>query len=412
LIGIPYQIADEEILIRKEYLGQYGSIHKLIVNKNGYMKNESNFPTYSSYITYSNEIEASLALLSLNNSVFFNQKLNACYGTNKYCISFLKGIECNNKECFYLHEMADKNDIIIKNDSQMKIQFMGQQKEVAAAIANIFAEEQKNIYIQKGLEMKKEFEEKKIENFFPTIDTIYEKKYIQELEKEKDINNINDKYIINNTDYYYQLYSPNISYNKKKKYKTYKLSSPQSDKFIGGCNLIEDEDENDEYILVRQPSRHKKKHGGNKNFYKKNYYKKSCKLKFTLEKYKIKYNIREAEILPSPSPKFKLNNNSGETISSYNTNESSSQNNQQDESDLKKIFCKNSKKSRFSFANQTTENDCKTNIFLIPDYISEIVNKKFSFLNFSNILGIKDIKYWEEILLGEEIKKIDKWMKE
>ena len=45
LIGIPYQIADEEILIRKEYLGQYGSIHKLIVNKNGYMKNESNFPT-------------------------------------------------------------------------------------------------------------------------------------------------------------------------------------------------------------------------------------------------------------------------------------------------------------------------------------------------------------------------------
>jgi hypothetical protein len=176
--------------------------------------------------------------------------------------------------------------------------------------------------------------------------------------------------------------------------------------------LIEDEDENDEYILVRQPSRHKKKHGGNKNFYKKNYYKKSCKLKFTLEKYKIKYNIREAEILPSPSPKFKLNNNSGETISSYNTNESSSQNNQQDESDLKKIFCKNSKKSRFSFTNQTTENDCKTNIFLIPDYISEIVNKKFSFLNFSNILGIKDIKYWEEILLGEEIKKIDKWMKE
>ena len=52
LIGIPYEIADEEILIKKEYLGQYGSIHKIIVNKNGYMKNESNFPTYSSYITY------------------------------------------------------------------------------------------------------------------------------------------------------------------------------------------------------------------------------------------------------------------------------------------------------------------------------------------------------------------------
>ena len=104
LIGIPYEIANEETLIKKEYLGQYGSIHKIIVNKNGYLKNESNFPTYSSYITYSNEVEASLALLSLNNSTLFNHKLNACYGTNKYCNSFLKGVECNNKDCFYLHE--------------------------------------------------------------------------------------------------------------------------------------------------------------------------------------------------------------------------------------------------------------------------------------------------------------------
>jgi hypothetical protein len=63
LIGIAYEIANEETLIKKEYLGQYGSIHKIIVNKNGYLKNESNSPTYSSYITYSNEIEASLALL-------------------------------------------------------------------------------------------------------------------------------------------------------------------------------------------------------------------------------------------------------------------------------------------------------------------------------------------------------------
>ena len=116
LIGIPYEIANEETLIKKEYLGQYGSIHKIIVNKNGYLKNESNSPTYSSYITYSNEIEASLALLSLNNSTVFNYKLNACYGTNKYCISFLKGVECNNKDCFYLHETANENDIIIKID--------------------------------------------------------------------------------------------------------------------------------------------------------------------------------------------------------------------------------------------------------------------------------------------------------
>ena len=34
--------------------------------------------------------------------------------------------------------------------------------------------------------------------------------------------------------------------------------------------LIEDEEGNEEYILVRQPSRHKKKYGGNKNIYKRN----------------------------------------------------------------------------------------------------------------------------------------------
>ena len=75
---------------KKEYLGQYDSIQKIIINKNGYLKNESDYPIYSSYITYSSQIEASLALLALNNSNHLNHKLNACYGTNKYCNSFSK----------------------------------------------------------------------------------------------------------------------------------------------------------------------------------------------------------------------------------------------------------------------------------------------------------------------------------
>ena len=162
LIGIPYEIANEDTLLKKEYLGQYGSIQKIIINKSGYLKNESDYPTYSSYITYSSEIEASLALLALNNSNHFNHKLNACYGTNKYCNSFLKGIECTNKDCYYLHETADPNDIINKNDSQTKLQFLEQQK-IATRIADIYTLEQKQKYIKQGLEMKKEFEVNKIE---------------------------------------------------------------------------------------------------------------------------------------------------------------------------------------------------------------------------------------------------------
>ncbi len=431
LIGIPIDIADEETLIKKEYLGQYGSIHKLIVNKNGYMKNESNFPTYSSYITYSNEIEASLALLSLNNSTILNYKLNACYGTNKYCNNFLKGVECNNIDCYYLHEFANKNDIIIKNDSLMKVQFIEQQK-IATNIADIFSSKQKNIYIKKGLETKKEFEEKKIENYFPTIDTIYDKKCVQDLENENQDNN-NDKsdYYNNkrfNKDYYYQPSSPDNVYSKKNKMN--KFSSPQLDKYTdeNSDKLIEDEEGNEEYILVRQPSRHKKKYGGNKNIYKRNYYKKSSKLKFTLEKYKIKYNIREEnpisscnsnafnqnslnELIEEKSENDKYKKISTETISGYNTNESSSLNNQQDEVDLKKSIYKNAKKSRFSFVSTDLESIDKKNTIIIPDFIKEILNKKLNSLNFTIFFRkTNNNNYMEEILLNEEIKIVNKWV--
>lgn len=69
----------------------------------------------------------------------------------------MKGVECINKECYYLHEIADKNDIINKNESQTKFQFLEQQK-IATKIADIYSPEQKSTYIKKGSEMKKELE--------------------------------------------------------------------------------------------------------------------------------------------------------------------------------------------------------------------------------------------------------------
>ena len=438
LIGIAYEIANEETLIKKEYLGQYGSIHKIIVNKNGYLKNESNSPTYSSYITYSNEIEASLALLSLNNSTLFNQKLNACYGTNKYCNSFLKGLECNNKDCFYLHEEANENDIIIKNDSQMKLQFIEQQK-IATKIANIFSPEQKKIYIQKGLENKKEFKEEGIENYFPTIDTIYDKKFILDLQNEKEKETNSPYYSYKKK--YYKPSSPNNNYSKKNRINNNGYSSPELIKYnYNNDKLIEDGEENEEYILVRQPSRQKKKYGGNKNNYKRNHYKKNnFKLKFTLEKYKIKYNIKEEEIISS-SPNYNNNQNqnsltelvenspnntskiissdnniiNSQTISGYNTNESSSQTNQQEDVDFKVNLFRNSKKSRFSFANNDLENIEQKDLFIIPEFIKEIVNKKFYALCFAS--HIKKNNNWsmgnsflENILLEKEIKIVNNW---
>ena len=447
LIGIPYEIANEDTLLKKEYLGQYGSIQKIIINKSGYLKNESDYPTYSSYITYSSEIEASLALLALNNSNHFNHKLNACYGTNKYCNSFLKGIDCTNKDCYYLHETADPNDIINKNDSQTKLQFLEQQK-IATRIADIYTLEQKQKYIKQGLEMKKEFEVNKIEAFFPTTDTIYEKKFVQDYENEKKrINNGNNEYYNSNKkfkkDNNSKPSSPNYSGSKKNESKIF--NSPELN------NNIEEEDEDDEYILVRQPSRHKKKFTGNRTSYGKIFYKKdNCKLKYTLEKYRIKYNIKYEENTNSSQNyenKNSSNSNSNEhiksneneidndnlsnykptltlsdkcikvnlnNISGYNTNESSIQNNQQEDSEMKRINSKFSKKSRFSFVNNNIENINKKNIFIVPEFVEEILNKKFILLSFNNLIKEhqKDVfgKYYsEEVLLAEEIKIIQNW---
>ena len=449
LIGIPYEIANEDTLIRKEYLGQYGSIQKIIINKNGYLKNESDYPTYSSYITYSSEIEASLALLALNNSNHFNQKLNACYGTNKYCNSFLQGIECTNKDCYYLHEAANKNDIINKNESHTKFQFIEQQK-IATKIADIYSLAQKQIYIQKGLDMKKEFENNKIDSFFPTIDTIYEKKFIQEYEiSKKGINNSSNVYNKLNIKYKkdngYKTSSPN--YSSSKKYNSKIFYSPEIK--IYDNNQIAEEDDGDEYILVREPSKNKKKYMGNKKSYRKNYYKKdNCKLKYTLEKYRIKYNIKyennnnnslknqEAENSMNLNEIININendidnqklidkvnstlcdkyiNSNSNDNSGYNTNESSTQNNQQEESEIKKSNKKSSKKSRFSFVNNYSENIDKKNIFIVPDFVKEILNKKFFLLSFNNLIGryqkeALDRFFPEDAFLAEEAEIIKNW---
>ena len=443
LIGIPFEIANEDTLIKKEYLGQYGSIQKIIISKNGYLKNESDYPTYSS------QIEASLALLALNNSNHLNHKLNACYGTNKYCNSFLKGVECTNKDCYYLHETADQNDIINKNDSQTKFQFLEQQK-LATKIADIYSPEQKSIYIQKGLDIKKEFQEKNIDAAFPTIDTIYEKKFVQDFENEK--NGINSTEYYNSSKKFKKVYnykpsSPNYSKNNLKTI----FYSPKSNE-NKNSQVEEESDEDDEYILVRQPSKHKKKFIGNKTSFRKNIYKKdNYKLKYTLEKYRIKYNIKyEEKNSFSPNTEAKTSLNSTEpiksneneldndassndkpklilsdnslnknlcNISGYNTNESSIQNNQQEDAEVKKNYNDKSKKSRFSFVNNYTENIDNKNIFNVPDFVEEILNKKIFLLSFANLIkGQKqdafDKYYSEEILLADEIKIIKNWAME
>jgi CCR4-NOT transcription complex subunit 4 len=55
------------VLKKEEFLGQYGKILKIVVNKNKvYTPNGPTGPQYSAYITFSNDMEASLAILAID----------------------------------------------------------------------------------------------------------------------------------------------------------------------------------------------------------------------------------------------------------------------------------------------------------------------------------------------------------
>ena len=84
VIGLSRKIANQDILLKKEYFGQYGNIVKIVVNKNkAYNQNDPNGPSYSAYVTYTKPFEASLAILCLDNITVDNHLIRASFGTTK-----------------------------------------------------------------------------------------------------------------------------------------------------------------------------------------------------------------------------------------------------------------------------------------------------------------------------------------
>ena len=143
IIGLSESIADKNILIKYEYLGQYGKILKIIINKKKvYNKNIKYGPTYSAYITYNDPKEASIAILSIDKIIVDNYLIRASFGTTKYCQYYLEKNKCINKNCVYLHKKANPEDIIKKEDLHCNNYFYNQQI-YAIKIADIYSVEVK-----------------------------------------------------------------------------------------------------------------------------------------------------------------------------------------------------------------------------------------------------------------------------
>ena len=178
IIGLSSNIANKEKLNKYEYLGQYGTIIKTVVNKNkAYNQNNPHGPSYSAYVTYSKPSEASIAILSLDNKMIDNHVIRASFGTTKYCSFFLKGIECNNKDCLFLHKWAEENDIIKRGDLISNKVIFTQQHSYAIKIADIYNPEVK----------KRILSLKKVKTVFPSPDIIY--RTITVIDKDKKLNN-------------------------------------------------------------------------------------------------------------------------------------------------------------------------------------------------------------------------------
>ncbi len=173
IIGLSSALANKDKLIKYEYLGQYGSIEKIVVNKNiTYNKNGPYGPSYSAYVTFSKPSEASIAILSLDDNLIDNHLIRATFGTTKYCSYFLKGKECNNKECLFLHKWAEESDIIKRGDFNSNKNIFKYQQNYAKKLADIYNPEVK----------KRILSSNKVKTIFPSPDTIYKPNPFMNLE--------------------------------------------------------------------------------------------------------------------------------------------------------------------------------------------------------------------------------------
>ena len=174
IIGLSQKLAKKEILQKPQFLGQYGKIRKIIVNKDKpFTNNYQNSLSFSAYITFNNKKEASLAILSLDGYEVDKKIIKASFGMTKYCSYFVNGNICKNGDCLYLHEIADREDCF------------GKDEEVCKKILKV---DQRSIIedILKGGSIDGNFKDfsKEYDVCFPTVEMAYRK--IRDFLKEKD----------------------------------------------------------------------------------------------------------------------------------------------------------------------------------------------------------------------------------
>lgn len=109
-VGLSLDICIESVLAQNEFFGQFGRIKKISVNRSSpYSSGQSrNGPTGAAYVTFENDDDAANCVSVIDGAVWDGHYIRACFGTTKYCQAFLKGAQCNNPDCLYMHYLVNE----------------------------------------------------------------------------------------------------------------------------------------------------------------------------------------------------------------------------------------------------------------------------------------------------------------
>ncbi|CAA7032110.1 unnamed protein product [Microthlaspi erraticum] len=116
VVGLPINLADEDLLYHKEYFGQYGKVMKVSMSRLASGVIQHSQTVHAVYITYAKEEEAVRCIQAVHGFTLDGKALKACFGTARYCHTWLRNVTCVNPYCLYLHEAGSQEDTFTKDE--------------------------------------------------------------------------------------------------------------------------------------------------------------------------------------------------------------------------------------------------------------------------------------------------------
>lgn len=97
----------------EDYFGQYGKIIKIVVSK---AKDLSHPNSVGVYVTFERKEDAQKCINAVDGTKNQERTLRAQFGTTKYCSAYLRGENCTNRSCMFLHEPGEANESYSRAD--------------------------------------------------------------------------------------------------------------------------------------------------------------------------------------------------------------------------------------------------------------------------------------------------------